>query len=75
MNPFSKKKAEYIKQDPLVVKLKLNGNALSFRTDLTPGGKWKTETDSTRQDEEQITTAKHIPYVILVAILWVVHGV
>ena len=56
MNPFSKKKAEYIKQDPLVVKLKLNGNALSFRTDLTPGGKWKTETDSTRQDEEQITT-------------------
>jgi hypothetical protein len=56
MNPFKSKKAEYVKQDPLVVSLQLNGNALSFRTDLTPGGKWKTQTDSTRQDEEQITT-------------------
>ena len=56
MNPFKSKKAEYVKQDPLVVSLQLKGNALSFRTDLTPGGKWKTQTDSTRQDEEQITT-------------------
>jgi hypothetical protein len=57
MNVFkSKKKPEYSKQDPLPVNLTLNGNTLSFRTDLTPGGKWKAETDSTRQDEERITT-------------------
>ena len=56
MNVFkAKKKPAYSKQDPLPVRLRLNGNTLSFRTDLQPGGKWKTETDSTQQDEEIIS--------------------
>ena len=40
----------------LDVALNLNGNKLLFRTDLEAGGVWKAETDSTRKDEERITT-------------------
>ena len=60
MNVFkSKKKPQYSKQENLPVSLNLNGHTLSFRTDLTPGGKWKTETDTTRQDEQIITKLQH----------------
>ena len=55
----AKKKPTYSKQPPLPISLLLNGNTLSFRTDLQPGGKWKTETDSTAQDEQIITKLQH----------------
>ena len=55
----AKKKPTYSKQPPLPISLQLNGNTLSFRTDLQPGGKWKTETDSTAQDEQIITKLQH----------------
>ena len=59
MDIFRKRKKtaeKHIQQPLLEVGLSLNGNRLSFRPDLAKGGKWKAETDSTRQDEVRITT-------------------